>query len=109
MIKPCAVVNYHETGRLIYYRNKSRLTQTVHAQTGYRLVKETQEDNGNLGDWLTAQQIDWCTVETCVGKAPVSRLQLLTEYRRHDTLIPAIAGIYAEHSFLSTAGRKSQV
>lgn len=93
-VKPVAVVNYHETGHLIYYKEEDELVQTVHSLTGYSLCREEGESNGNLGDWLTEQEISWCTVETCRGKAPVSRFQLLAEWSRHRELLPAIARIY---------------
>lgn len=95
-IKPQAVLNYHETGHLIYYKNDSRLVQTVHALTGYKLCKEGQECNGNLGDWLTERGIDWCTLETCVKVAPVCEKQLLHEWKRHRNMLPAIAEMFCQ-------------
>lgn len=92
-VKPQAVINYHETGHLIYYKEESQLVQTVQSLTGYQLAPETGEPNGNLGDWLSEQNITWCTIETCIGSAPVRRIQLLAEWKKHCNLLPAIAGI----------------
>lgn len=92
-IKPQAVINYHETGHLIYYKEDSELVETVHMLTGYRLCKEKEESNGNLGDWLTEKNVEWCTVETCIGKAPVHRVQMLAEWHRHRDMLPAIARV----------------
>lgn len=92
--RPQAVINYHETGHLIYYKKNSRLVQAVHSLTGYRLCPEGEECNGNLGDWLTERRIDWCTVETCVGEAPVKRKQILAEWKRHRELLPAVAELF---------------
>ena len=93
-IKPQMVVNYHETGHLIYYKEDSRFVQTVLTLTCYRLFKEGEECNGNLGDWLTERGIDWCTIETCTGEAPVSRKQLYAEWKRHRNLFLAIAELW---------------
>lgn len=89
--RPKAVINYHETGHLIYYKENSSLVQTVHSLTGYRLCPEGEECNGNLGDWLTEKRIPWCTVETCIGDAPVQRKQLSAEWKRHRDMLPAVA------------------
>ena len=47
--------------------------------------------NGNLGDWLSEQGIDWCTVETGAGNAPVAHGQFGDILRRNRKVIPALA------------------
>lgn len=92
-VRPDAVINYHSAGHLIYYREDSELVQLMRRQTGYRPCKETGEANGNLGDWLTEHNIDWCTIETCIGKAPAGRWQLWLEWRKHRDIFAAVAGL----------------
>lgn len=95
-VKPVAVINYHETGHVIYYQKSEELAKRLRQMTGYRLCREWGEPNGNLGDWLTKEGIDWCTLETCVGKAPVRRWQLAAEWYRHRNLFLVIAKFYQE-------------
>lgn len=91
MVHPMAVINYHSTGHLIYYKKDNEFVQLVRKMTRYRLCREDDSTNGNLGDWLSEIGIDWCTIETCVGKAPVSRRQLITEWKRHRDMLPSLA------------------
>ena len=91
IVKPKMVINYHSAGHLIYYREAGKLVRLVRRLTGYKLCQELEPANGNLGDWLSELGIEWCTLETCVGKAPAGRWQLLTEWRKHHYLIEEVA------------------
>ena len=94
-VKPMAVINYHSAGHLLYYKEDNWLVRLVKRLTGYKLCQETGEPNGNLGDWLSENGILWCTIETCVGKAPVGRWQLTMEWKKHRNLLAEIALIIA--------------
>lgn len=94
-LHPRAVINYHSAGHLIYYKEESRLLPLAKDLTGYHLCREGST-NGNMGDWLSELGIDWCTLETCVGRAPVSRKQLGREWRRHKNLLQALAVEYGD-------------
>lgn len=74
--EPSAVINYHEAGPLIYYTEESPLLSEVHQVTGYSLEREEGGCPGSFGDWLAEQKIPHCTIETCMGKAPVAHWQL---------------------------------
>lgn len=94
-IKPKAVINYHEAGRVIYYTRSSALLNLVRQKTGYRTVRESISGaNGSLGDYLTRKGIAWCTPETCSGSAPVSHSQFYYEWRKHRDMLPAVAKLY---------------
>lgn len=86
-VKPMAVINYHSAGHLLYYQEDNWLVQLARRLTGYKMCQETGEANGNLGDWLSENGISWCTIETCVGKAPAGRWQLPMEWKRHRKLL----------------------
>lgn len=90
-VKPCLMINYHSAGHLIYYREEGVLVQGVKRLTGYKLCREMEPANGNLGDWLSELGIEWCTVETCIGKAPAGSWQLLVEWGKHRDLIAEAA------------------
>lgn len=90
-IRPKAVINYHETGHQIFYREDSALAYLMKGLTGYRLCPEKGSPNGSLGDWLSEKKIPWCTIETCRGRAPVSRRKLKAELRRNNRIFPALA------------------
>lgn len=89
--KPEAVINYHQAGEVIYYREADALAELVQRLTGYSMEKEQGAANGNLGDWLSEQGIDWCTVETGAGNAPVAHCQFEDILRRNRMIIPALA------------------
>lgn len=94
-IKPKAVINYHEAGRVIYYTKYSSLTSLVRQKTGYRLIRESISGaNGSFGDYLTRKGIAWCTPETCSGTAPVGHSQFYYEWGRHRDMIQAVAKLY---------------
>lgn len=94
-IRPKAVINYHEAGRVIYYTKYSSLTSLVRQKTGYRLIRESISGaNGSLGDYLTRKGIAWCTPETCSGTAPVGHSQFYYEWSRHRDMIQAVAKLY---------------
>lgn len=94
-IKPKAVINYHEAGRVIYYMKYSSLTRLVRQKTGYRLIRESISGaNGSLGDYLTRKGIAWCTPETCSGTAPVGHSQFYYEWSKHRDMIQAVAKLY---------------
>lgn len=90
-IRPQAVINYHQAGEVIYYREAEALAKEIHRLTGYALEREQGAANGNLGDWLSGQGIDWCTVETGSGKAPVAHGQFEDIFRRNRRVILALA------------------
>lgn len=95
-VKPKAVINYHEAGRVIYYTRASSLLNLVRQKTGYRPVHESIKGaNGSFGDWLTRKGIIWCTPETCVGTAPVGHSQFYYEWGKHRDMIQAVAKLYA--------------
>ena len=94
-VKPMAVINYHSAGHLLYYKEDNWLVRLAKRLTGYKLCQETGEPNGNLGDWLSKNGICWCTIETCVGKAPAGRWQLPMEWKKHKNLLAEIALIIA--------------
>lgn len=88
-LKPKAVINYHEAGRVIYYTRASSLTSLVRQKTGYRLIHESIKGaNGSFGDWLTRKGITWCTPETCIGTAPVGHSQFYYEWGKHRDMRP---------------------
>ena len=94
-VKPNAVLNYHEMGKVIYYQKSSPLLSVVYSKTGYTLIHESLGDaHGTLGDWLTAKGIAWCTPETCYGSFPISHWQLYSEWENHKDMLPAIAYAY---------------
>ena len=94
-VKPKAVINYHEAGRVIYYTKSSSLTSLVRQKTGYRLIRESIKGaNGSFGDWLTRKGIAWCTPETCIGTAPVGHSQFYYEWGKHRDMIQAVAKLY---------------
>lgn len=90
-IHPQAVINYHTTGHVIYYKEDTELVKLMGKITGYRLCKEDESTNGNFGDWLSEIGTDWCTVETCVGRAPAGRKQLVLEWKRNRDVLAALA------------------
>ncbi|MCI8770231.1 MAG: hypothetical protein HFH73_03635 [Lachnospiraceae bacterium] len=96
-VYPQAVINYHTTGHLIYYKEDTKLVRLLGKMTGYRLCREDDSTNGNFGDWLSEVGIDWCTVETCIGKAPSSRKQLVLEWKRNRDVLAALAKMYGEY------------
>lgn len=94
-IKPKAVINYHEAGRVIYYTKYSSLTSLVRKKTGYRPIRESISGaNGSLGDYLTRKGITWCTPETYSGTAPVGHSQFYYEWGKHRDIIQAVAKLY---------------
>ena len=94
-VKPKAVINYHEAGRVIYYTKTSSLLRLVRQKTGYRPIYESIKGaNGSFGDWLTKKGIAWCTPETCVGTAPVGHSQFYYEWGKHRDMIQAVAKLY---------------
>ncbi len=94
-IKPKAVINYHEAGRVIYYTKSSSLLSLVRQKTGYRPVRESISGaNGSFGDYLTKKGITWCTPETCSGSAPVGHSQFYYEWGRHRDMVQAVAKLY---------------
>lgn len=94
-IKPKAVVNYHEAGKVIYYTKSSSLLRLIRQKTGYRAIRESISGaNGSFGDYLTKKGIVWCTPETCSGSAPVSHSQFYYEWVKHRDMLPAIAKLY---------------
>lgn len=94
-VKPKAVINYHEAGELLYYGSSTKLVNMIHDVTGYSMYCTGNEENGNLGDWLCAKRIDWCTPETCQGEAPVSHSQLGRQWKKNKKMIVALAKFYA--------------
>jgi len=90
-VKPVAVINYHSAGHLLYYKEDSWLVRLAKRLTGYKLCQEQEDANGNLGDWLSENGIMWCTIETCVGKAPAGRWQLPMEWKKNRNLLAEIA------------------
>lgn len=96
MVSPVAVISYHETGHVIYYQESESLAKQLRQMTGYRLCREGGPANGNFGDWLTEEGIDWCTLETCIGKAPAGKWQLTAEWRGHRNLFWVLAKFYEE-------------
>ena len=94
-VKPLAVINYHETGRLIYYKEFNKLTKLIKAETGY-CCKYDSGANGSLGDWLSMKNTAWVTIETCIGRAPVNHLQLYREWKLHKNMIQKIAKLYID-------------
>ncbi len=94
-IKPTAVINYHETGRIIYFKEFSKLTKLISAETGYH-CKYDKGANGSLGDWLSMKNVEWVTIETCIGRAPVNHLQLYYEWKLHKNMIQKIAKLYID-------------
>jgi len=94
-VKPKAVINYHEAGRVIYYTKSSSLLRLIRQKTGYSPVRESiRGANGSLGDYLTRKGITWCTPETCATPAPVSHSQFYYEWGKHRDMIPAVAKLY---------------
>ncbi len=93
-VHPQAVINYHTTGHVIYYKEDTELVKLMAKITGYRLQKEDESVNGNFGDWLSEIGTDWCTVETCVGKAPSGRKQLFLEWKRNRNVLAALAKMF---------------
>lgn len=94
-VKPKAVINYHEAGRVIYYTRSSSLLRLVRQKTGYRPIYESIKGaNGSFGDWLTKKGIAWCTPETCLGTAPVGHSQFYYEWGKHRDMIQAVAKLY---------------
>ncbi len=94
-IKPKAVINYHEAGRVIYYTKSSSLLSLVRQKTGYRPVRESISGaNGSFGDYLTKKGITWCTPETCSGSAPVGHSQFYYEWGKHRDMVQAVAKLY---------------
>lgn len=89
--KPEAVINYHQAGEVIYYREAKALAREIQGMTGYAAQQEQGEANGNLGDWLSVQGIGWCTVETGAGNAPVDHRQFEDILRRNRGIIPLLA------------------
>ena len=59
-VHPQAVINYHTTGHVIYYKEDTELVKLMAKITGYRLQKEDESVNGNFGDWLSEIGTDWC-------------------------------------------------
>lgn len=95
-VKPKAVINYHEAGRIIYYTKSSSLLSLIKQKTGYRTIYESISGaNGSFGDYLTRKGIVWCTPETCSGSAPVNHSQFYYEWGKHRDVIPAIAKLYS--------------
>lgn len=90
-VKPLAVVNYHETGPLIYYSRFSKLLFGVRKATGYAIQREQRVAPGAFSSWLDMRGIDCCCVETCRGKAPVGHWQLLPAYYRNRQVLAAAA------------------
>lgn len=90
-VNASAVINYHETGPLIYYTKSSSLLKTAHRVTRYPMVKEEMGSPGCLGDWLEREGISYCTLETCRGKAPVGHWQIYPAYFRNRNLLAALA------------------
>lgn len=95
-IHPAAVINYHEAGGLIYYTRPSLTLSVVHCLTGYPVEWEIQGSPGCFGDWLEQEGIDYCTVETCCGKAPVGHWQWYPVYWRNRNVLLALADALAE-------------
>lgn len=93
-VHPCAVINYHETGELIYYEKARQPAILLHSLTGYPLCRLADSPNGNFGDWLSQKNIDWCTVETCLGNAPVSSRQFFSLCKKHREVLQALAEWY---------------
>lgn len=94
-VKPVGVVNYHETGPLIYYTCPSRLLDFIQKMTGYLPVQEMEGCPGSFGDWLTERGIAWCTVETCHWKAPVGHWQIYPCYlKQYSVLAVTAAAVY---------------
>ncbi|MCD7825849.1 MAG: hypothetical protein LUH14_07815 [Clostridiaceae bacterium] len=96
MLEPDGVVNYHETGQLIYYAGENIVSETLHQLTGYPLCREKGPANGNFGDWLEIHKIPWCTVETCRGRAPVFRWQFPGLWRKNRSLLPALSAAFLQ-------------
>lgn len=90
-VKPAGVVNYHETGPLIYYIRRSVLLDFVQRMTGYLPVQEKEGCPGSFGDWLTDRGIDWCTVETCRWRAPVGHWQIYPCYLKQYSVLAVVA------------------
>lgn len=93
-IQPCAVINYHQTGELIYYERAKQPALLLHSLTEYPLCRLADCPNGNFGDWLTQMEIDWCTIESCTGNAPVNSRQYFSLYQKHRDLLEALAEWY---------------
>ena len=89
--KPQVVINYHQAGEVIYYREADALAEEIQGMTKYVKEQEQGAANGNLGDWLSEQGIDWCTVETGSGNAPVASGQFADILRRNRGIILALA------------------
>lgn len=94
-IKPKAVINYHEAGRVIYYTRRSSLLNLVRQKTGYRPIRESISGaNGSFGDYLTKKGITWCTPETCSGSTPAGHSQFYYEWGKHRDMVQAVAKLY---------------
>lgn len=93
-VNPCGVINYHETGRLIYYTRPSGLLNAVASVTKYRTKQEAQGAYGSFGDWLDQENTMYCTVETCRGKAPVSHWQYYLTYKENKNVWLAAANYF---------------
>lgn len=90
-VKPMAVVNYHETGPLIYYSQFSKLVYGVQKTTGYLIQREQQVAAGAFSSWLDMRGINCCTVETCRGNAPVRHWQFWQAYYKNRHIFAAVA------------------
>ncbi len=97
LVKPDAVINYHEVGEIIYYRNETSLTALVKEKTGYALIPDDKVKDGSLGNWLDAKKINWCTIETCTGVAPVEHEQYKDLYDKNRDVIAAVARLYMDN------------
>ncbi len=93
-VKPKAVINYHEAGSIIYYTHNSNLLNRVQKVTGYTRTRSTGGARGTFGDWLDAKKIDYCTIETCSGTAPVGHWQYAGTYRRNRDVMAMAARLY---------------
>lgn len=89
-IQPNLVINYHSAGEEIIYQKYFHALRYMSDMTTYPLIHETGKPYGSLGDWLTEQEIDWCTIETGLGRAPVWHCQIYVQWMRHKDLLPLV-------------------
>lgn len=89
-IQPDLVINYHSAGEEIIYQKYFNALRYMSDMTTYPLVHETGNPYGSFGDWLTEQDVAWCTLETGLGKAPVWHCQIYIQWIRHRDLLPLV-------------------
>ena len=89
-IRPDLVINYHSAGEEIIYQKYFSAFRYMSDMLTYPLVHERMKAYGSFGDWLTEQGIQWCTIETGIGSAPVWHAQIYIQWIRHRDLLPLV-------------------